>query len=124
MGGSHLAVLVTLEYVNLALQFIVLSVQEIHLALQLDNTLLVLLVLVLQIDLLKILHRCVQIVKTENLFVTDLDLGFEVLRELLLSREALLHLVQDLIQLLATVICLAHFLRPLVLLSEEVLLYL
>ena len=124
VGGRHLAVLVTLEYVNLALQFVVLSVQEVHLSLQLDNTLLVLLVLVLQIDLLKILDGCVKVVEAEDLFVTDLDLGFEVLGELLLSGEPLLHLVQDLVQLVATVICLAHLLGPLILLSEEVLLYL
>ena len=122
VSRRHFTVLVSLEDVYLALQFIVLSVQEIDLALQLDDALLVLLVLVLHIDLLKVLDWRVQVVKAENLVIANFDLGLELLRELLFGGEALLHLVQDLVQLLATVICLAHLLRPLVLLPEEVLL--
>lgn len=49
---SHLAILVALEDVNLPLQLIVFPVEEVDLALQFDDTLLVLLVLVLQVDLL------------------------------------------------------------------------
>lgn len=117
VGSRHFSILITLQDIYLALQFLVLSVQEVHLTLELDDALLILLILVLHIDLLKILDRCVQVMEAQDLVVTDLDLVFEFLSELLLGGEALLHLVNDLVQLLATVVSLAHFLGPLSLLS-------
>lgn len=119
---GHFSVLVSLQDVDLPLKLVVLPVQEVNLALQFDHALLVLLVLVLQVDLLKILHGRVQIVETQDLLVADLDLALELLDELLLGGEALLHLVHHLVQLLTTVISLSHFLGPLGLLPEEVLL--
>lgn len=55
VSRSHLAVLVALENVHLPLQLIVFSIEEVDLALQLGDALLVLLVLVLQVDLLQVL---------------------------------------------------------------------
>lgn len=119
---GHFAVLVPFQDIHLPLQFIIFPVQEIDLALQFVHALLILLILVLQVNLLKILHGRVQIMKPEDLLVTDLDLAFQLLNELLIGGKALLHLAHHLIQLLASVISLSHFLRPLRLLSEDVLL--
>lgn len=122
LRGSHFAILIALEDVHLPLELFVLPVQEVYLALQLDDALLVLLILVLEVDLLKVLSRRVEVVKAEYLFITHLDLAFEILREFLLDCQSLLHLVQDLVELLAAVVSFAQFLSPLVLLPEDVLL--
>jgi hypothetical protein len=120
--SRHFAILVALQDVDLPLQLLVLSVQEVDLALQFDDTLLILLVLVLQIDLLEVLNRGVEVVEAQDLLVADFDLVLEFLGELLLGGESLLHLVNDLVQLLAAVVGFPHLLGPLSLLTEKVLL--
>lgn len=122
MRRCHFAVLVSLQDIDLPLELFVLSVQEIDLALQFNYTLLILLVLVFQVNLLKILHRRVQVVQTKDLRVPYFDLALQLLDELLFLGKTLLHLVHNLIQLLATVVRLPHLLSPLGLLPEDVLL--
>ena len=108
----------------MALQFVILLVEEVHLILQLQDSLLILLILVLEVELLHVLSRHVKIVETKDLIISNFDLGGQLLGELLLILELLLQLSQHLVVLLASLIGLSDLLSPLALVDEHGLLHL
>ena len=124
MSGRHLAILVALQNVDLPLQLIVLPVQEVNLALQFDDALFVLLILILQVYLLHILHWQVQVVQSEYFVVAYFDLALQVLNDLLVFNNPPLHFLHYLVQLLASLVGSAHLLGPLILLWQQILLHL
>ena len=63
LSSRQVAVLIAFEDVNLSLQLVIFSVQEIHLTLKLLDALFVLLILVLQIKFLQILGRRIKLVQ-------------------------------------------------------------
>ena len=79
----HVAITVSLQDVDLPLELVVLTVQEVHLVLKFDNGSLVLLILVLQIQFLKVLGWSIQIMEAQNFIVSDLDLVGQFLGKLL-----------------------------------------
>ena len=79
----HVAITVSLQDVDLPLELVVLTVQEVHLVLKFDNGSLVLLILVLQIQFLKVLGWSIQIMEAQNFIVSDLDRVGQFLGKLL-----------------------------------------
>jgi len=63
LSSRQVAILITFEDVNLSLQLVIFSVQEIDLTLKLLDGLFVLLILVLQIKLLQILGGRIELVQ-------------------------------------------------------------
>ena len=88
------------------------------------NSLVVLLILVFEVDLLQVLSRRVEVVEPQDLLVPYLDLFGKVVRELLLLYDLLLELLDCLSELLTSLISLSEIGSPLVLANEHSLLYL
>ena len=123
LGGSHVALFVSLEDVDLSLQLVVLLVEEVHLILEFGDGLLVLLVLILDVDLLQVLCGRIQIVEPEDLVVAHFHLLNQVLGVVLFVYESLLELLKHLDVLFAPLVGFAHFGSPLVLVNENGLLH-
>jgi len=86
------------------LESVVFSVEEVDLVLKVLHRRFILLILVLQVDLLQVLSGSIQIMKPQNLLVSHLDLVCQILGELLLFADLLLELIDDLRELLTTLV--------------------
>lgn len=122
LGLSHVSILIALQDIALPLQFIVLLVQEIDLVLKLLDSLFVLLVLVVEVDLFQILNWLVEVMESQNFIVSHLDLLLEISSELFLLCDLLLKSPEHLVVLLTSLISFTNLLRPLILVSQDSLL--
>lgn len=122
LGLSHVSILITLQNIALSLQLIILFVQKVDLVLKFLDSLFVLFVLVVEVDLFQILNWLVEVMESQNFIVSHLDFLLEISCELFLLCDLLLEGSEHLVVLLTSLISFTNLLRPLVLVSQDSLL--
>lgn len=122
LGLGHVSILITLQDIALPLQLIIFLVQEIDLVLKFLDSLFVLLVLVMEVDLFQILNWLVEVMESQNFIVSHLDLLLEISCEFFLLCDLLLESAEHLVILLTSLIGFTNLLRPLVLIGQDSLL--
>jgi len=90
LSSSEISILVTFENIDLPLKLVIFSIKKVNLTLQFLNAFLIFLVLILQVELLQILSRCVKFMQPQNLLVTHLYLLSELSSKALLIDHFLL----------------------------------